>query len=191
MSASQVELFEDPSRFPEGFRYRLEFIDRTEEQRLVRAMERLEFAAFEFHGFLGRRRIVSFGWRYDFNRGGLQETESIPDFLMPIREAAAAFAGLHPSKLQQVLLTEYSPGAAIGWHKDRAVFGEVVGISLLSACTLRFRRKAGPKWERSPLTVEPRSAYLLRGASRTEWQHSIPPVDALRYSITFRNVRNR
>jgi alkylated DNA repair dioxygenase AlkB len=190
MSRTHPELFESPSLFPEGFRYQPDFIDRNQEQRLIRAMERLEFAAFEFHGFLGKRRVVSFGWRYDFNRGGLQETESMPDFLVPIREASAAFAGLHPSKLQQVLLTEYSPGAAIGWHKDRSVFGDVVGISLLSGCTLRFRRKAGPKWERSSLIAQPRSAYILRGPSRTEWQHSIPPVSDLRYSITFRNVRD-
>jgi alkylated DNA repair dioxygenase AlkB len=144
-SASQAELFETPSHFPEGFRYQLEFIDRSEEHRLVRAMERLEFAAFEFHGFVGKRRVVSFGWRYDFNRGGLQKTEDMPDFLLPIREAAGAFSGLHPSKLQQVLLTEYSPGAAIGWHKDRSIFGDVIGISLLSACPFRFRRKTGAK----------------------------------------------
>lgn len=190
MPASQPELFEKLSGLPAGFRYRPEFIDRNEEQRLVRALERLEFAAFEFQGFLGKRRIVSFGWRYDFNRGGLQRTQDMPEFLMPIREAAAAFAGLHASKLQQVLLTEYSPGAAIGWHKDRAVFGDVVGISLLSACTFRFRRKAGAKWERSSLILEPRSVYLLRDASRSQWQHSIPPAPALRYSITFRNVKD-
>jgi alkylated DNA repair dioxygenase AlkB len=185
----QAELFEDPSGLPEGLRYRPEFIDRAEERRLVRAMERLEFAPFEFHGFAGKRRVVSFGWRYDFNRGGLQRTEDMPGFLTPIREAAAAFAGLPSSKLQQVLLTEYAPGAAIGWHKDRSVFGDVVGISLLSACTLRFRRKADGGWERLSLIAEARSAYLLRGPSRAEWQHSIPPVDDLRYSVTFRSFR--
>ena len=190
MCANRAELFDSPPHLPDGFRYQPEFIDRTEEQRLVHAMERLEFAAFEFQGFLGKRRIVSFGWRYDFNRGGLQRTQDIPEFLMPVREAAALFADLPASKLQQVLLTEYAPGAAIGWHKDRSVFGDVIGISLLSACTFRFRRKTGVKWERNSLTVEPRSVYLLRGASRAEWQHSIPPARAMRYSITFRNVRN-
>jgi alkylated DNA repair dioxygenase AlkB len=96
---------------------------------------------------------------------------------------------LNPSDLQQVLLTEYRPGVQIGWHKDRSVFGEVVGISLLSACTFRLRRKLGGQWERASIIVEPRSAYLLAGPSRTEWEHSIPGVPELRYSITFRNFK--
>jgi alkylated DNA repair dioxygenase AlkB len=93
--------------------------------------------------------------------------------------------------LQHVLVTEYSPGAAIGWHRDKAVFGDVIGISLLSPCVFRLRRKVGTTWERVSLTAEPRSAYLLRGPSRTEWEHSIPAVEALRYSITFRNLAQR
>jgi alkylated DNA repair dioxygenase AlkB len=88
-----------------------------------------------------------------------------------------------------VLVTEYGPGAAIGWHRDKGVFDEVVGISLVSPCNFRFRRKSGSAWERYSLTVEPRSMYLLSGAARTEWEHSIPGVDALRYSITFRSLR--
>src|SRR6185437_1327114 len=101
----------------------------------------------------------------------------------------AAFAGLASALLQHVLVTEYAPGAAIGWHKDKAVFGEVVGISLLSSCVFRLRRRAGRTWERASFTAEPRSAYLLEGPARTEWEHSIPAVDRLRYSITFRSLR--
>ena len=96
---------------------------------------------------------------------------------------------MKPTELQQVLVTEYEPGAAIGWHRDKAVFGEVIGISLLSSCTFRLRRKVGTTWERVSVTAEPRSAYLLSGPSRTEWEHSIPAVEALRYSVTFRNMR--
>jgi alkylated DNA repair dioxygenase AlkB len=115
----------------------------------------------------------------------------MPDFLMGAREAAARFAGMEPAAFETALVTEYSPGAAIGWHKDKAVFGEVVGLSLASPCLFRFRRKnvGSSRWERSSLTVEPRSAYLLQGAARSEWEHSIPGVERLRYSITFRTVR--
>jgi alkylated DNA repair dioxygenase AlkB len=134
--------------------------------------------------------VISFGWRYDFNGGGLKRVEDIPEFLLRLREAAGSTFGLDPAKLQQVLLTQYPPGAAIGWHKDRSVFGDVVGISLAAACTFRFRRKAGTGWERRSLVLAPRSAYLLQGASRTDWQHSIPAVEALRYSITFRSFRS-
>jgi alkylated DNA repair dioxygenase AlkB len=112
----------------------------------------------------------------------------MPPFLLTVREKAAAFAQVAASNLQQALATEYGPGAAIGWHKDRSVFGDVIGISLLPPCVFRFRRKVGPKWERASLTIEPRSIYLLRGPSRHAWEHSIPAVEALRYSLTFRNV---
>jgi len=107
-----------------------------------------------------------------------------------VREKAAAFAGLRPDALQHALLTEYREGAAIGWHKDRSVFGDVVGISLLSACPFRFRKKAGHDWRRANIVLEPRSAYLLHGAARADWEHSIPAVTNPRYSITFRNFRN-
>jgi alkylated DNA repair dioxygenase AlkB len=93
-----------------------------------------------------------------------------------------------PSDFQHALITEYQPGAGIGWHRDKAVFGEVVGISLLSPCMFRLRRRVGSSWERASFVAEPRSAYLLAGPSRTEWEHSIPALDSLRYSITFRNL---
>jgi alkylated DNA repair dioxygenase AlkB len=186
----QADLFETASEYPAGFRYAPDFISRAEERRLVEHLQRLEFKPFEFQGFLGKRRVVSFGWRYDFNGGGLTKIDDMPDFLLPLRDRAGAFAGLPPTDLQQVLLTEYQPGAPIGWHKDRSVFGDVVGVSLLSACTFRFRRKAGAGWERSSLVLAPRSAYLLHGPARTAWEHSIPVVTELRYSITFRNFRD-
>jgi len=182
-----LELFGDEA-LPEGFRYRPDFLSKAAERTLLEKIKVLPFREFEFHGFTGKRRIVSFGWRYDFNGGGLTKTEDIPEFLLGIRARAESFAAIAPGELQQVLITEYAPGAAIGWHKDRSVFGDVVGISLLSACTFRLRLKTGTRWERRNLIAEPRSVYLLRGPSRTEWEHSIPGVENLRYSITFRNV---
>lgn len=189
MLRTNPELFERGPSFPAGFRYQPELIGEADQRRLLQAMEKLRFKPFEFQGFTGKRLIASFGWRYDFNGGGLQKTEDMPGFLIPLRKAAAEFANMNPSSLQHVLLTQYPAGAAIGWHKDRSVFGQVVGISLLSACTFRFRRQLGKKRERSWVIAEPRSAYLLDGPSRIEWEHSIPAVQALRYSVTFRNLR--
>ena len=163
MHASQADLFERPSALPAGFRYQAELISKDEEHNLVESIAGLPLKEFEFQGFLGKRRMVSFGWRYDFNGGGLQRTDDIPGFLMPVQPKAAAFAGLQPADLQQVLLTEYRPGVQIGWHKDRSVFGEVVGISLLSLCTFRLRRKTDHGWERASMIAEPRSAYLTAG----------------------------
>jgi alkylated DNA repair dioxygenase AlkB len=189
-SSATSDLF-GASLLPDGFRYQANFLSPEEERRLEKRLERLPFQQFEFHGFTGKRRVVSFGWRYDFNGGGLTKTEEFPEFLRRLRTRAENFASLSSGSFQQALVTEYAPGAAIGWHKDRPVFGDVVGISLVSPCTFRLRRKVGLKRERCNLTAEPRSAYLLRGPSRTEWEHSIPAVESLRYSITFRNVLER
>lgn len=174
---------------PEGFRYQAEVLPADEERELVEHIRGLPLKEFEFHGYVGKRRVLSYGWHYDFGERKLSQTDEIPDFLLPLRDRAAAFAGVAPQDLPHALVTEYGAGAAIGWHKDKGVFGDVIGVSLLSPCVFRLRRKAGAKWERYSLTAEPRSAYLLRGPSRTEWEHSIPAVDDLRYSITFRTLR--
>ena len=203
MDGGQPGFFDLKPSLPTGFAYRRDLVSPDEESALVARFAALPFRTFEFQGFLGKRRVVSYGWRYDFNVMKIERTDDIPDFLLELRERAAGFAGLAPTALQQVLLTEYAPGAGIGWHKDRSVFGEVVGISLLSPCLFRLRRKAGAAkagagragvekagaWERAALTLGPRSAYLLSGPARAEWEHSIPPVASLRYSVTFRNFR--
>lgn len=186
-SSGTLDLFGGDS-LPEGMKYQRDFLTSEEEKRLLIDIRTLPFKEFEFRGFTGKRRTVSFGWRYDFNGGGLTKTDDMPAFLIDLRSRAEAFAGNPPRSFQQVLFTEYASGAGIGWHKDRSVFGEVVGISLLSACIFRLRRRKDIGFERHNLSAEPRSIYLLRGPSRTEWQHSIPGVESLRYSITFRNL---
>ena len=175
---------------PEGLRYRPGLLGASDERALLERVRGLPFREFEFHGYTGKRRVVSFGWRYDFSSRHLQKADDIPDYLLPLRAEAAALAGLEAAEFEHVLVTEYGPGAGIGWHRDKDIFGRVVGFSLLSPCVLRFRRAAGAKrWERAKLTAEPRSAYLLSGPARSEWEHGISHVDALRYSITFRDLR--
>ena len=189
MAPVQRALFDELSRLPEGFHYGEQLYSPDEENRLVASFEPLPFREFEFRGFLGKRRTVSFGWRYDFNVRELQQTDHIPAFLLPLRNKAAEFANLSEDRLQHALITEYAPGAAIGWHRDRPEFEDVIGISLGAPCLFRFRRKKGASWERASIELQPRSAYLLRGPARWDWQHSIPSVDELRYSITFRSLR--
>lgn len=190
---SQANLFDLPpalpANLPAGFVYRPEFIVPEEEAGLLAWLGALPFQPFQFHGYEGRRQVVSYGWQYDFSRSHLLKADDIPAELLPVRERAASLAGHAPADLQQVLINKYEPGAPIGWHRDRPVFAEVVGISLGAPCVFRLRRRTDGGFERASLTLEPRSAYLLSGVARTQWEHSIPPVERLRYSITFRNFR--
>jgi alkylated DNA repair dioxygenase AlkB len=174
---------------PDGFQYCERAITEEDERELITRLVKLPLQEFQFHGFEGKRRVVSFGWRYDFSAQRALPAEPIPPFLFELHERVQAAAGFVLPDLEQVLVTEYAPGAPIGWHKDRPVFGQVLGLSLASACDFRFRKKYGARWERMTMKLAPRSAYLLDGPARWEWEHSIPPVPSLRYSITFRNRR--
>jgi alkylated DNA repair dioxygenase AlkB len=190
MCGGQFSFLEPLPSLPEGLDYRAEFVSPDEEAELLKHFRELDFREYEFHGYLGKRRVVSFGLHYDPTESTLRSTEDIPGFLLTLREKAADFARLAPAELQQALVTEYTPGAAIGWHRDRPAYRDVIGVSFTSPCRFRLRRKRGSSWERASLIVEPRSVYLLRGPARTEWQHSIPPAERLRYSVTFRSMRN-
>jgi alkylated DNA repair dioxygenase AlkB len=194
--ASNFDLFEvapgtaaPSSAVPPGFRYTRDIVTPDEEATLAAEIAQLELKPFEFHGYLGLRRIHPFGYRYDYSHGKVASAEPIPDFLQPLRRKVADFAGRNPDEFRQVLVTQYAPGAPIGWHKDKPQFGIVVGVSLVSPCTFRLRRRRSDgKWDRSSITLEPRSAYLMSGESRELWEHSIQPMTTLRYSLTFRTL---
>ena len=197
---SQTELFSTAPELPDGFLYCADFVSSAEEQELVAAIGQLAFAEIRMHGVVAKRRTVQFGQHYGFETFKLTPAAPIPEFLLPLRERVAAFAGCDVAALEEALVTEYRAGAQIGWHRDAPPFDVIVGVSLLGDCTMQFRRwpvtksprAAGhkpPKPLRQPLA--PRSAYILRGSARTEWQHHIPPTKALRYSITFRTLRQK
>ena len=175
-----------PQAEPRGFRYREEIISEEEQAVLVTAIEKLDLKPFEFHGYLGNRRVASFGFKYDFSRRAVQRADDIPHFLNGLLGRVAEFAGSEQDTFRQAGINEYRAGAGIGWHKDKPEFGIIVGVSLLAPATMRFRREDEGNWLRISHTLEPRSIYILSGEARTEWEHSIPPLDALRYSITFR-----
>lgn len=185
--STQTSLFDQPAA-PDGFAYRADLLTPAEEVALVRELANLPFAPFDFHGHLANRQVVGFGSRYDYAAREVRPAPPIPGFLLPLREKIADFAGHPAAAFEQVLINHYPPGAGIGWHRDRAQFEDVVGVSLLAPCVMRFRRKAGERWDRLSVPVEPRSAYRLSGPSRHAWEHSIAPMIASRYSITFRTL---
>jgi alkylated DNA repair dioxygenase AlkB len=186
---AQADLFAAPALLlPEGFTYRPDVVSPDEEEALARELGALPFKPFDFHGYLANRQVVSFGYRYDYGIRSVVEATPFPEFLESLRRKVAALFDRPPETFRQVLINQYQPGAGIGWHRDKAQFDEVVGVSLLAPCSLRFRRKSGATWKRASLVVEPRSAYLLSGPARTVWEHSIPVLDRLRYSITLRTL---
>ena len=183
-----ADLFAPAETMPAGFDYRPDIIDRAEEAALVAAFASLDFAPYEFRGVQARRRVVSFGYHNDYRTRRLELSPDIPAFLLSLRDEVARFANCPAENFEQALVSEYTPGTPIGWHLDRAHYNNIVGVSLLSPATLRLRRREGNRWQRSSQVLEPRSAYILSGAARTLWQHSIPPVSELRYSVTFRTL---
>lgn len=188
LRGQQTDLFGAPAPGPEGFRYQPDLITAAEEADLVGHLAQLPFEPFDFHGHLANRQVIGFGYRYDYASRTVRAAPAIPDFLQSLRQKIADFTGLDAEAFQQVLINEYNPGAGIGWHKDKPHFDHVVGVSLEAPCLFRFRKKVGDSWERMSLPVEPRSAYLMTGPSRHVWEHSIPPLEQHRYSITMRTL---
>lgn len=172
-----------------GLSSRDAFVTPDEEQMLIAGIDAAALSPFRFQGWTGKRLTASFGWAYDFDVGRLLPGDPLPDWLLPIRDRAAAFAGLPAAALVQALLIRYDPGAGIGWHRDRPTFGHVVGISLGAPAIMRFRRRAGARFDRVGVPLPPRGIYHLTGDAREIWEHSIAEMDATRWSITFRSLR--
>jgi alkylated DNA repair dioxygenase AlkB len=183
-----MDLLTEPS-WPRGFAYREALFSASEERKLVGIFETLPLKPFEFHGYRGNRRIASFGWRYDYGARHLRVADPIPAFLRPLLELAAQFGGLDPKEICTALVTEYAPGAGIGWHRDKPMFRDVLALSFLAPCVLRLRRKQDDDWIRQSIAIRPRSGYRLSADVRELWEHSITPMTALRYSVTFRTFK--
>jgi alkylated DNA repair dioxygenase AlkB len=171
-----------------GLEYKPDFLTDAEHDDLLAHLSLLNLAPFQFHGWEGKRRTQSFGWHYDFNDATFMRADPFPDWLLPIRDKAAAFARLPSEAFVHALLARYDPGAGIGWHKDRPVFEQVVGISIGSPAVMRFRQRDGSSFRRANLELQPRSAYLLADSVRHTWEHSIAPGTVQRFSITFRTL---
>ena len=195
---TQPSLFGDAA-MPQDFEYRPGFISAGEEAALLREIEALEFSKVEMRGVVARRRTVHFGWTYGYEARTTEPGVPMPVFLLPLRERAAGWIGAEPDALAEALVTEYPQGAPIGWHRDAPMFGVIVGISLSAPCRMKFRRYVSPsavaelggapRRTTHEIELAPRSAYVLKGVVRRDYEHSIPPVTERRYSITFRTVR--
>ena len=168
-----------------------ELVAPDEEARLLAVFERLRFDPIVIHGQAARRTARHYGLSYDYQARTPLPGEPFPDWLEPLRALAASFAGHVPGELVEALVQRYPPGSTIGWDRDAPAFGTVVGVSLGGSSRLRLQRGKGDERRAYEVLLEPRSGYVLAGAARTSWQHSIPPIKELRYSVTFRTLRRR
>jgi hypothetical protein len=189
--AGSPSLFEHDR--PAGFHYRDHVITDAEERALLDAIANVAFADFEMRGVVARRRVAFFGQSYDRAPAG-----PLPAFLLPLRAALAEWAGVDADAFAMALINEYRPGSPIGWHRDAPQYDIVAGVSLLSACRMKFRPYRPPastaadsrrRLATHEVVLSPRSAYLMTQESRNAFEHHIPPVAALRYSVTFRTLR--
>lgn len=188
---TQRDLFPAADRsFARGYAYEPGFLARADEETLLGEIERLPLAQAQYKGFLANRRTFSYGGSYDFSAQRLQTGEPIASFLQPLRAKAAAWAACSADDLTHALIAQYPPGSQLGWHRDVPDFDLVIGISLAGPCRMRFRRyPPGSREKAIALDVAPRSIYRLQSEARWDWQHCVPPVPGLRYSITFRALR--
>ena len=176
---------------PVGFRHFPSLLSSEEEQELLDRMQTLRFDDVRMHGQVARRGVRHYGVQYTFESAAISPGEPIPNWLTTVRSRAARLLTVTDEALAEALVTYYPAGATIGWHRDAPPFGDVVGISLGSSCELRFQRGSGADRRVFQQRLEPRSAYILAEQARNRWQHSIPPVEADRYSLTFRTLRRR
>jgi len=161
----------------------------AEEAGLIARIDAAPLAPFRFGQWRGRRLTAHYGSAYDYQRARVTPAPPLPDWLLGLREALAPLVGLAPEALSQALLIRYDPGAGIGWHRDRPQYGEVLGLSLGAACTMRLRRRTETGFERRAVALPARSLYRLSGEVRWDWEHSIAPLAESRWSVTFRTLR--
>jgi len=190
-------LFEDlpepiPANLPEGLVYEAEFLSRDEEAALIALIRALPLQAAIYKQYTARRRVVSFGGSYDYDANKLLPAQPLIEELHPLRARVARWAGISTEALHHVLVAEYAPGTPLGWHRDVPEHEEVYGVSLGAPATLRLRPYPPVAPKRADvvkLRAAPRSIYALRGPARWAWQHSVSPVEELRWSITLRTAR--
>jgi alkylated DNA repair dioxygenase AlkB len=178
-----------PLEEPKGLVYQPKLLTLDEERKLLDVLLGLRFDPIVLHGQTARRTARHYGLSYDYGARKPIPGEPIPDWIEPLRHRVASFAGGTPDDYVEVLVQRYPSGSTIGWHRDAPAFGDVVGLSLAGSARLRFQRGKGDERRVWEVLCEPRSGYVMSGPSRTSWQHSIPPTQELRYSITFRTLR--
>jgi alkylated DNA repair dioxygenase AlkB len=187
-------LFDIAPKVPEGFSYSPEFITVEEEKHLLKFISTIELKTFLFQGYEAKRKVASFGYDWSFEKRVLSKGKPIPENFNFLIDRVAKQLGVSNGAIGELLILEYPVGSVINWHRDAPPFDQIAGVSLQSGCTFRLRPHDKSKQSRGSiisLPVERRSLYIMNGPSRSEWEHSTSPVKAVRYSITFRTLKQQ
>ena len=190
---SQASLFDtEETAFPPGMRFETDWLGADEEAALIEAIGALELREARYKQYTARRRVASFGGKFDYDNNRLLPAPPIPPAFEPLRQRVARWLGVAPELFSQMLVAEYAPGTPLGWHRDVPDFESIVGVSLRGEGEMRFRPyppESARAADMRSLVLPPRSAYVLEGPARWQWQHSIVPTQVLRYSISLRTAR--
>ena len=190
---SQASLFDtEETAFPPGMRFETDWLGADEEAALIEAIGALDLREAQYKQYTARRRVASFGGKFDYDNNRLLPAPPIPPAFEPLRQRVARWLGVAPDLFSQMLVAEYAPGTPLGWHRDVPDFESIVGVSLRGEGEMRFRPyppESARAADLRSLVLPPRSAYVLEGPARWQWQHSIVPTQVLRYSISLRTAR--
>ena len=186
-------LFDIGPNMPDGFKYTPDFITAVEEENLLRDISALELHTFFFQGFKAKRKVASYGYDWNFEKRMLTKGKPIPEIFSCLIERVAKHLCVEKAAIGELLILEYPVGSVINWHRDAPPFDKIAGISLKADCVFRLRPHDKTKQSRRSIISHPvkaRSLYVMQGPSRSEWEHSTSPVEDVRYSITFRTLKD-
>lgn len=194
LHSAQPDLFDDTEGLPPGLQVVHDFITPADEAALLALARELPLREAHYKQYTARRRVVTYGSTRDSGAHGLPQHEitALPAPLQALREQLARWLGIAAADFVHVMVSEYARGTPLGWHRDAPDYGLIAGVSLGSAARLRLRPwppAASNRSELVTLELASRSAYVMRGSARWGWQHSVPPVPALRHSVTLRTLR--
>jgi hypothetical protein len=157
---------------PDGLVFRAKLLSEDDERAILAEIERLEFQEIRMHGVVARRTARHFGFDYDYERRGLiHDAERIPEWLLPVRDAAGGLAGVTPEELVEALVQRYPKGRRSAGTATRRCSAPSSGSRSgrrggcgSDATPAASGRPSSSSWRRAP-AMSSRAPYARRGST--------------------------
>jgi alkylated DNA repair dioxygenase AlkB len=159
---------------------------------LLHQIAAIELRNLNFRGHEEEKKVASFGYDRIFEKRILTKGKQIPKQFEWLLEMMARKTHIGFDRISGFLVTAYPKGSVINWNRDATPFDTIIGVSLLSDCTFKFRPLDQTKQNRKNIISFPvlrKSIYIMRDESRSEWEHSIASVTSQRFSISLRTLK--